>query len=68
MASDLPVDAVLPDDIPNARKQNLGFFARLFGAWVAMGRLLPVKYKLEYLILFLAERLGSPLNQRSFSQ
>ncbi|MCQ0091370.1 GFA family protein [Roseovarius sp. M141] len=37
MASNLPSGAVLPDDIPNAKKQNLGFFARLFGAWVAMG-------------------------------
>ncbi|MFT6649891.1 GFA family protein [Pseudophaeobacter arcticus] len=37
MASDLPEGAVLPDDIPNAKTQNLRFFARLFGAWVAMG-------------------------------
>ncbi len=37
MASDLPESASLPDDIPNAKKQSLGFFAKLFGAWVAMG-------------------------------
>lgn len=37
MASDLPEGAVLPDDIPNAKKQNLSFFVKLFGAWVAMG-------------------------------
>ena len=37
MASDLPVGATLPDDIPNAKNQSLGFFAKLFGAWVAMG-------------------------------
>jgi hypothetical protein len=37
MASDLPEGAVLPDDIPNARKHSLAFFAKLFWAWVAMG-------------------------------
>lgn len=37
MTSDLPKGAILPDDIPNAKKQSLGFFAKLFGAWVAMG-------------------------------
>ncbi len=37
MASDLPEGATLPDDIPNAKKQSLGFFVKLFGAWVAMG-------------------------------
>lgn len=37
MVSDLPEGARLPDDIPNARKQSLRFFAKLFGAWVAMG-------------------------------
>ena len=36
-ASDLPEAARLPDDTPNAGKQSLGFFAKLFGAWVAMG-------------------------------
>ena len=37
MASDLPEGVTLPDDIPNAKKQSLGFFAKLFGAWAAMG-------------------------------
>ncbi|PRX10239.1 UNVERIFIED_ORG: hypothetical protein BCL66_10430 [Martelella mediterranea] len=37
MASDLPEGVSLPRDIPNAKKQSLGFFAKLFGAWVAMG-------------------------------
>ncbi len=37
MTSDLPPGASLPSDIPNAKKQSLGFFAKLFGAWVAMG-------------------------------
>ena len=41
MTSDLPDGTVLPDDIPNARKQSLGFFAKLFGAWVAMGFRIP---------------------------
>ena len=37
MTSDLPKGAALPNDIPNMRKQSLGFFAKLFGAWVGMG-------------------------------
>ncbi|VVT17362.1 conserved hypothetical protein [Roseovarius sp. EC-HK134] len=37
MTSDLPEGSTLPDDIPNAKKHSLGFFAKLFGAWVAMG-------------------------------
>lgn len=37
MASDLPAGTILPDDIPNAKQQSLGFFAKLFGAWVGMG-------------------------------
>ncbi|SDF97868.1 Uncharacterized conserved protein [Celeribacter baekdonensis] len=37
MASDLPDSVSLPNDIPNAKKQSLVFFAKLFGAWVAMG-------------------------------
>lgn len=36
MTSDLPDGAVLPNDIPNAKKK-LGFFLKLFGAWIAMG-------------------------------
>lgn len=37
MTSDLPEGTVLPDDIPNAQKHSLGFFAKLLGAWIAMG-------------------------------
>lgn len=37
MVSDLPEGAVLPNDVPNAKKQSLGFFAKLLAAWVAMG-------------------------------
>ncbi|RLJ41329.1 hypothetical protein BCF46_3121 [Litoreibacter meonggei] len=37
MVSDFPDGTHLPNDIPNAKKQSLGFFAKLFGAWVAMG-------------------------------
>ena len=37
MTKDLPIGASLPDDIPNAKNQSLGFFAKLFGAWVGMG-------------------------------
>lgn len=37
MASDLPEDVTLPGDILNAKKQSLGFFAKLFVAWIAMG-------------------------------
>lgn len=27
----------LADDVPNARRQSLSFFAKLLGAWIAMG-------------------------------
>ena len=37
MTSDLPAGTALPDDVPNARRQSLSFFARLLGAWIAMG-------------------------------
>lgn len=37
MAGDLADRSVLPKDIPNLKAQSLGFFAMLFGAWVAMG-------------------------------
>ena len=36
MTSDLPDATSLPDDIPNAKRQNLRFFGQLFGAWAAM--------------------------------
>ena len=37
MTGELPVPSVLPDDVPNARSQSLSFFAKLLGAWIAMG-------------------------------
>lgn len=36
MTRDAPDGVVLPDDVPNPKTHTLGFFARLFGAWVAM--------------------------------
>jgi len=41
MISDLPPDVTLDDRLPNAKQQNLGFFAALLGAWVAMGFAVP---------------------------
>jgi hypothetical protein len=41
MTADLPDPSVLPSDVPNARGQSLSFFAKLLGAWVAMGFLAP---------------------------
>lgn len=37
MTGDLPDRAVLPDDVPNAKRQSVPFYAKLFRAWVAMG-------------------------------
>jgi len=37
MASDLPDGTRLPDDVTNAKRQSLGFFAKLFVVWAAMG-------------------------------
>ena len=37
MTSDRPDTTMLADDIPNGKRQSLEFFARLLGAWVAMG-------------------------------
>jgi hypothetical protein len=37
MTGDLADRSGLSDDIPNARWQSAAFFAKLFGAWVAMG-------------------------------
>ena len=37
MAVDLPDPSVLPDDVPNGRRQPFAFMARLLGAWIAMG-------------------------------
>ncbi|MCP3143134.1 GFA family protein [Pyxidicoccus xibeiensis] len=37
MTSDLPAGSVLPDDVPAGTWQSVSFFARLLGAWIAMG-------------------------------
>lgn len=37
MTSDLPDASILPDDVPNGKRQSLSFFAKLLGAWIAMG-------------------------------
>lgn len=37
MTGDLPDASTLPDDVPNARNHTVSFFARLLGAWIAMG-------------------------------
>lgn len=39
--SDLPPGTVLPHDIPNHRHQSGRFFAKLLGAWIAMGFRVP---------------------------
>ncbi len=37
MTSDLPAGTPLPDDVPNGKRQSFSFFAKLLGAWIAMG-------------------------------
>jgi hypothetical protein len=37
MTGDLPAGSVLPDDVPNGKRQPLSFFVKLLGAWIAMG-------------------------------
>lgn len=37
MASDLANPSVLSADVPNCKRQSGKFFARLLGAWIAMG-------------------------------
>jgi hypothetical protein len=37
MTKDLPAGTVLPDDVKNAKQQNVSFMLKLLGAWVAMG-------------------------------
>jgi hypothetical protein len=37
MTRDLADTALLNDDVPNAKRQSLLFFAKLMGAWIAMG-------------------------------
>lgn len=41
MTSDRSDSAGLADDIPNRRHQSVRFFARLLGAWIAMGFKVP---------------------------
>lgn len=37
MTSDSHDGSSLADDVPNAKRQSLSFFAKLMGAWIAMG-------------------------------
>ena len=37
MTSDLPAGTVLPNDVPNGKRQSVSFFVKLLGAWIAMG-------------------------------
>ncbi len=37
MTGDLADASGLPDDIPNLRTHTIGFYAKLLGAWIAMG-------------------------------
>lgn len=41
MTSDLPDPSVLSNDVPNGKRQTLSFFAKLLGAWIAMGFKIP---------------------------
>lgn len=41
MTGDLPDPSVLSADVPNGRRQSLAFFAKLLGAWIAMGFRVP---------------------------
>lgn len=35
--ADLPAGTTVPDDVPNAKRQNATFILKLLGAWIAMG-------------------------------
>ncbi len=37
MVGDLPDASNLPDDIPNLKSHTVSFYAKLLGAWIAMG-------------------------------
>jgi hypothetical protein len=37
MTSDRTDPSSLPNDVPNAKRQTFKFFAKLLGAWIAMG-------------------------------
>jgi hypothetical protein len=50
MTSDLPDAGSLPNDVRNLKHQSLRFFAKLLGAWIAMGfrsPYLPISGKLD---------------------
>ncbi|ALN63865.1 hypothetical protein GLA29479_3002 [Lysobacter antibioticus] len=50
MTGDLADTSQLPNDIPNLKSQSLSFYAKLLGAWIAMGLRNPkieVKEKLD---------------------
>jgi hypothetical protein len=37
MTSDLPAGAALDEEVPSGTRQTLAFYAKLLGAWIAMG-------------------------------
>ena len=37
MTIDLPDASVLPDNVPNAKRQPVSFFVKLLSSWIAMG-------------------------------
>lgn len=37
MTGDLPPGTTLSDEVPNGKRQSISFFAKLLGAWIAMG-------------------------------
>ena len=37
MTGDLPKGSALADDVPNGKRHSVSFFAKLLGAWIAMG-------------------------------
>lgn len=41
MTSDLADPTVLPNDVGNGKRQSLTFYAKLLGAWIAMGFKVP---------------------------
>ncbi len=41
MAMDLQPGVVLPNDMPNAKRQSVQFFFKLLNAWIAMGFRIP---------------------------
>ena len=44
MTSDAPEGTILSDDVPNHKRYALSFFAKLLGAWLAMGFRIPKVY------------------------